>query len=275
MTLRIATNNAIARAATVTASSTAGTLAASNLLVDVKSLVHRATGTSVTYTATWTTPETVGVVALPFCNWSPSATLRVRVYSDTLGTALVYDSGIKTACPAPSAVLPGFTAAQAASAYAYGGGACAVSWFSPVTCGKLVLDVADAGNLQGYVEASRLVASAWWSPTYDMDVGATLTLASSSTQARSDGGDLLTNIGPRMRKLALHLSNLPASDRASLAAVLRASGLSTPVLVSCFAVNADANLERDYMVYAKLSSLPAMTLGTVSTISLPLEFEEM
>src|SRR5438445_16186 len=40
MTLRIATNNAIARAATVTASSTAGTLAASNLLVDEKSLVE-------------------------------------------------------------------------------------------------------------------------------------------------------------------------------------------------------------------------------------------
>lgn len=273
--LRIATNNALYRTASLAASSAATGYPVTNLTVDVKSLVHRATGTSVTYTATWATPETIGVVALPFCNLSPTATMRVRVYSDTAGTALVYDSGTVNACPAPAVVLPSFTPAQASSAYAYGGGACARCWFSPVMCGKLIVDVTDASNVQGYVEASRLFVANWWAPSYNADVGANLTFASTSTQVRSDGGDLYTNIGPRMRKLAFKLSNLPQLDRAGLAGVMRATGLSTPLLVSVFPGDADASLERDYTIYGKLSQFSVMTLGTVNTTSLPIEVDEM
>lgn len=273
--MRLATNNAINRAATLTADSTAGSFAASNLAVDVKSLVHRATGTNVTYTATWAADETVGVVALPFCNLSPTATLRVRLYSDAAGASLVFDSGTVAACPAPAVVLPGFTAAQAASAYAFGGGALARAWFAPTACRRLVLDVADAANLQGYIEVSRLVAMNWWEPAYNADVGAALTFASSGSQVRSDGGDLYTNIGPSLRKLSVRLTQLPATDRAQLAAVLRATGLVYPLLVSLFPGDADAALERDYTIYGKLSGFSQLALGVANSTSLPLEIDEM
>lgn len=273
--LRIATNNAMNRAATLTGDTTAG-YPPSNMLVDVKSLVHRSTpgNHGNTLTATWTTPELVGVVCLPFCNLTPTASIRVQVYSDTGGSTLVYDSGTIPACPAPAVVLPGFTAAQAASAYAFGGGAYARCWFTPVLCGKLVISLLDVSNLQGYVETSRLFVANWWAPAYNADVGATLTFASSSAQVRSDGGDLLTNIGPRFRKLSLRLSNLPTTDRAALANVLYASGLDTPLLVSVFPNDTDASLERDYMIYGKLAQLSVLTLGTVGTTSLPLEIDE-
>jgi hypothetical protein len=275
--LKIATNNAAQRVATLIGNDYPA-YPVSNMLVDVKSLVHRSTPLilSNTISATWTTPETVGVVCLPFCNLTPTATIRVQVYSDTAGTTLAYDSGAGVlACPAPSVVLPGFTAAQAAQAYAFGGGAYARHWFTPVTCGKLVITLSDGLNLQGYVETSRLFVANWWSPSYNADVGATLTFDSASSQVRSDGGDLYTNIGPRMRKLAMKLTNLPGTDRANLAAIMRASGLDSPLLVSLFPGDTDTALERDYTIYGKLSSLSALAWGTVGTTSLPLEIVEM
>ena len=73
--LRLIYDN-VASSATLTASTTAGTLAASNMLTDVKSVVHRSTGTSVTYTMTWTANQTVGGVALPATNLTSTATIR-------------------------------------------------------------------------------------------------------------------------------------------------------------------------------------------------------
>lgn len=276
--LRIATNNAAQRLATLTGDTNTA-YPPSNMLVDCKSLVCRSSpgNHGNVFVATWTTPELVGVVALPFCNLTPTAAWRVRVWSDTAGTNLVYDTtaALVTCCPAPAVVLPGFTALQASTAYAYGGGACARHWFTPVMCGKLQLDIIDPNNPAIQVETSRLFVANWWSPTYNADIGAQLTFASASSQVRSDGGDLLTNIGPRFRKLSLNLSNLPASDRAALADILRATGLSTPLFVSVFPGDADTALERDYTIYGKLSALSVMTWGTVNTISMPLEIEEM
>jgi hypothetical protein len=274
--IRFATNNAMARATTLTGDNNTA-YPASNMLIDVKSLVHRTTDGNHgnTITVTWNTPELVGFVGLPFCNLTSSVAGEVKVYSDTAGTTLVYDSGMVQPCPAPSVVLPGFTAQQAASAYAFGGGSFARWWFNPVMCGKLVISLIDVSNPATNLEFSRLFVSNWWAPSYNVDAGAVLTFASNSSQVRSDGGDLLTNVGPRMRKLSLKLSNLPASDRASLAALMRATGLSTPFVVSVFPNDTDASLERDHMLYGKLSQFSALTYGTVNTTSLPLEIEEM
>ena len=65
--MRIVADNAADRS-TLIASSTAGLLAASNLLTDIKSEVWRSTGTSATLTMSWPVAELVGMVALPFCS---------------------------------------------------------------------------------------------------------------------------------------------------------------------------------------------------------------
>ncbi len=84
--LRLIYDN-VASSATLTASTTAGTLAASNMLTDVKSAVHRSTGTSVTYTLDWTSDQSVGGIALPATNLTSAALMRVKLYSSTTGLA--------------------------------------------------------------------------------------------------------------------------------------------------------------------------------------------
>ena len=52
--LRLIYDNATDRATSISASTTSGALVAANLQNDFKGQVHRSTGTSVSYTLTWT-----------------------------------------------------------------------------------------------------------------------------------------------------------------------------------------------------------------------------
>ncbi|WP_170298783.1 phage head spike fiber domain-containing protein [Massilia eburnea] len=86
--MRIVYDNAVSRAV-LAASSTAGVLAVGNLQADDKASVWRATGKAARLTATWANAESIGAVALPFCNLSPSATMRVRVSKEASATNLL------------------------------------------------------------------------------------------------------------------------------------------------------------------------------------------
>ena len=273
--LRIVSDNVLARAASFTASTTAGALVASNMLIDIKSAVHRATGTSVTYTATWAATEMIAFVGAMFCNWSPTSTMRVRIYSDTAGTTLVYDSGAQLACPASAIVLRGWTALASSMAYAYGGGSYPRAWFPAIGCRKLVIDVVDTSSLAGYVETSRLVVGNYWSPAYNAEYGASVTPMDASKHVRSDAGDLLTDIGPRSRKLNLNLSFMPPADRVAMVKILRENGMANPIFMSLFPESADLELERDHAIYGKLSAISAITLAMINAYSAPIELEEI
>ena len=80
--LRIIYDNAADRAA-LAASSQSGALGPANLQRERKSAVLRSVGTALTIVATWPMPEIIGCVALPFCNLTPMATIRVRGYVET------------------------------------------------------------------------------------------------------------------------------------------------------------------------------------------------
>lgn len=274
--LRIVSDNAADRATSLVASSSAGTLAASNLQLAIKSRVWRATATSATLTVTWAVAEPVSCVALPFCNLSPAATIRVRGYSDTGGVTLVLDTGVVPACPAAAVTLRGWGAmSSGANAYGYGGGAYARVWFGQVNVRRLVVDLADSGNAAGYIEASRLVVGAYWSPTYNADSGAALTLQDQSKHYRTDAGDLMTDIGTRNRKLSLNLLCMPSADRATFANILRAIGMANPLFFSLFPQNVDAEMERDHQIYGKVSQMSAITLTQLGAYSSQLEIEEI
>jgi len=474
--LRIVPDNAVGRAASLVASSTAGALVAANLASDVKSSVHRATGTSVTYTATWAAAEPIGCVALPFCNLSPSAQWRVRATSEgstinyakysesfsnaawrkdncTIGTTeadaagvkspsgasvekfketasaaehylsqtwavsagqqvtfsvfvraaersvvalkfdstantaapfasralfdlatgaitmdvdsgwshtmtsvgggwwrisatrtttaagniiprlvaatlnassvLVllytgtagagfyvwgaqfeygpmssyypnntsgtatrppgyidawqtgygYDSGWIAACPAPALRPHGFAAAQAASAYAYGGGACARHWFSQVNASTLIVDIADPGNLQGYIEAACLVAGQVWSPKYNAST-ASLTVVDGTELSRGAGGDQLADPGTLSRKVPVDLRALTAADRAAFLSLVRHSR-AYPILLSVFPQHPDLALERDFTVYGRRTKDSDIAYQFAGAYSTTLEIEEI
>ena len=96
--LRIVYDNAANRA-TVAASTTAGTLTASNLLTDIKSQVWRSIGTSATLTLEWDDAEMVGMVSLPFASLTSEATIQVLGYLYTTDSNPLFDTGEQFACP--------------------------------------------------------------------------------------------------------------------------------------------------------------------------------
>jgi len=446
--MRVVADNAADRA-TLTASSSAGALVQANLLTDTKSDVWRASGTSARLTLIWVGAETIGCVALPFCNLSPTATMRVRVtneaqvtnlftYSDqfdnvawsktrattpstnglapdgtntaetlqgdgtgtayafqgrslTLGTsynvsvfvkagtyagafqihdftdggtvqvnltslALIvsgnfsaakldtypngwyrlsatvtplstgtknigffnanttgnvlmwgamlaagglssyypsgsasgtrphgyidswqsyaYDSGAVLACPAGSITPRGFTAAQAASAYAFGGGAAACHWLPAAkVAGGIAIDISDPDNLQGYIEAARLVAGPYWSPKYNAS-SAPMTPVDTTDLYRTDAGDQGADAGYIYRRLPIDLSLMPAADRAAFVNILRNSR-AYPLLVSVFPGSADLALERDNMVYGRRSKNSEVAIQYALSYSTTIEIEEI
>lgn len=75
--LRIIYDNAADRA-TLTAPNAVASLGAANLKTNIKTQVCRSSGKTLEINVAWTTPELVGGVSLPFCNLSPTATMRVR-----------------------------------------------------------------------------------------------------------------------------------------------------------------------------------------------------
>ena len=187
-----------------------------------------------------------------------------------------YDSGMLPACPAAAAAVDGFTPLQAASAYGNGGGAYARHWLpAPVPALGLAIDIKDPANLQGYVEAGRLVAGDYWSPANNPDYGASVTIMDASTHARSDAGDLWTDFGTRARKMPLQLSALPAADRTALLGIVRRNGMSGAMLASLFPESVDLELERDHTIFGRLSSVSAMSIPYYENYAMPLEIEEL
>lgn len=86
--LRIIYDNAIDRATTLTADTTAGTMGPTALQRDGKSDVHRTTQRSVAYRATWTAGELLGGVFITPCNYSDTATMRTRASKESAATNL-------------------------------------------------------------------------------------------------------------------------------------------------------------------------------------------
>ena len=247
-----------------------------NLLTNNKNEVYRSAATvlSVTFTATYFSPETIGVVAFPFCNFSSTATMRVRLYSDAGCTVLLLDSGTVLCSQGAGAKVAGLTATQSASAYSYGGGTNATAWLQK-TAGVygMKIDLNDSANLQGYLEAARLVMGDYFSPMYQAEYGATLALEDTTANFRTDAGNLLSDVGTRNKKLSLTLSFMMPSDRAALWDLVKHVGKSQPVFLSLFPQDADVKLEANHTIYGKFTTASTFAASQYNIYSAPLEIE--
>lgn len=270
--LRLIHDNAADRA-TVAASTTAGSLSAANLLTDLKGQVHRSTGTSVTYTLSWSAFETVAGVALPACNLTADATIRVRGYDAAVGGALVVDSGVQYACPGRPLGLWDWTLPLNSNAFAFGGAAKAVCWLDDhYAVKRLVIDLVDAGNAAGYIDCARIVAGAYWSPQYNASYGATTSVDDGSKNSRNDAGDLMTDRSALSETMKLDLGLMPPADRARMNQIMRGSGTARPVFVSLMPGSSDPLLEQDAMIYGKRQNAP-MAFSSYNSFSHNLTIE--
>lgn len=274
--LRIVYDNAANRRSSLVASSTAGSLNANNLLSETKSKVWRSTSTSATLTVEWDTAEFVGVVALPFCNFTATATMRVRGYESKTDTEPTFDTSDVLCCAYPPLGLWDWgTMPLGVNSYAYGGGAYAVVWFPITPVEKLAIDITDTANTSGYVEASRLVTGAYWSPENGVNYGARITPADMSKHERTDSGDLKTDRGAMYKALTVDLSMMPAGDRNRLWDIVRGNGMTKPIFFSLRPESDDPAEEQMYQIYGKLSRQSTITYQFINQFNAPLEIEEV
>ena len=249
--LRLIHDNAADRA-TLMASSTAGSLVVANLLTDIKSQVHRSEGASVTYTLSWAAFETIAGVALPACNLTADATIRVRGYDAAEGGTLVVDSGAQYACPGPPLGLWDWKQPLNANAFAYGGASKTAVWLdSHYAVKRLVIDLVDTGNPAGCIDCARIVAGAYWAPRYNASYGATSGVEDASKNSRSEAGDLVTDRGTLSETMRLDLGLMPPADRPRMSQIMRGSGTARPIFVALVPDRADPLLEQDSMIYGK------------------------
>lgn len=274
--LRVVYDNAADRA-TVTASTTAGNLAASNLLTDIKSEVWRSTGATASVTLQWAAGEFVGMVALPFCSLSSGATIRVRCYTYAADATPIIDSGAQMAAEAPPFDVWGWGSEPlGVNAYAYGGASYGVLWLDAMhAVQKVVIDINDVSNPLGYIECSRIVAGPYWEPVNNADFGVEVNAADTSKHERSDAGDLRTDRGTVYKTMSLDLNFMPAQDRNALWKILRGNGMFRPVYLSLVPKATDAFEEQVFQIYGKLSRSSALKYQFVNQYSSSLEIEEI
>jgi len=271
--MRVVYDNALERAQLSASSEASPQMAAAKLRIDDKDTLWRAAGKTAALTLTWPAAEVLSCCALAFCNFSPTATIRVRGYSDAAGTAQVLDTGVQPACPAPAVRLRGWAAAQAASAYAYGGGALARIWFPEVAVQRIVVDVADPGSLQGYLEAACLIVGRYFSARYNAS-DASMTSVDTTELYRKASGAQGADPGFTYRRLSIDLSRVSPADRGSVVSLLRNSR-GCPVLISVFPGSQDFELERDNMIYGRRTKDSDISTQYGLNYSTTLEIEEI
>ena len=256
--LRIIHANYADQATSLAASTTAGALAAAYMQTDRKGEAHRSTGTSVTYTLTWTAGVSLGAVALPATNLTAAATIRLRAYSNTACTALLQDTGVITACPGLAAAPWTWTATYNANAFAYGYASKAVAWLAANQAGVkgIKIDLADATNPAGYIDCARIVAGPWWSPGVNAEYGASSTLVDNSANTRTDAGDFPTDRAPMHQEMSLSLTFLPPADRSQITQIIKGNGVWKPIFLSLMPGVSDTAAEQEFMIYGKRKSSP-------------------
>lgn len=245
----------VADLGSVSANSTSGSLVASNLLLEPKSLVWRSTGTSATLSVTLDKARTINMIALAFTNLSATATIAISGATQANSLAIPADLGK----PLDWGSNPG-----SANSFSYGGGNLARVFFNSMLTSSFTITITDTSNADGYIEAARLLVGQYYEFSHNPDPGFGMGVIDSSTQKRSAAGDLLVDRSYRARLLTLQLNTMNDADRAQLLTVMRRNGLSKGVFLSIFPLSTNGQLEADTQIYGKFTQLNNATMQFIN-----------
>jgi hypothetical protein len=264
--LRIIHTN-LADIATLAASSSVGDYVVDSIKKDSKSLVWRSSSGTASISGTWQTPQSISSLVLPYTNLVTTAQIRFRLYSDVGSTLLIYDSGTKS-----DEIIPhGNTLI---SQYAYGGGSYAAIYFNKVSnCRSFTLDVISAA--QNFVELSRIIIGDYWSPKYNTEFGISVELQDSSTEIRTDSGDLVTEAAPTNKLLSFSLNYMEKEDRDTLFGIARNVGRYRSIHVSIFPEDEDKQKECLHQVYGRLVQNVTITHPMYTIYATSLSIQEV
>jgi len=224
----------------------------SNLLVDAKAKTWRSTNLlTPKIRATWPASQTLSGVGLAFTNLILGSTFRVYLFNDPSAGALLYDSGlinINYGYENPA----GFGSIRSSS-FAYGGGIHA-SVFAYAISGvrRMEIELTSAGNPDGFIEISRLIAGLAVETERDPGNGASLGFVDGTTSQRTSSGDLVTDRGTITRTMDLSLNLMGPADKANLNNLFRIVGKSQPIFVNLSPSNTLGEEQLSGQIYGKL-----------------------
>lgn len=277
--LRILHDNALKRSSSLSASSTAGAgFYVSNLLNDKKSYIWRSDAGDVSENITieWASAEYINCVVLPFTNFSSSAEMRVRLYTNTSDTNPVYNSGYVSVLADLIDNVEWGTGVIGANAFSFGGGAYAVIWIPqayPVK--KVSITINDSLNTQGYLEVGALSLGKYWSPERGCEYGCSVENVDTSTQDRSDAGDLITDRSTSHKKMSVDVTYMPSTDKTKMWQTIRNVGKHTPLFVSLVPESDEPTDEQVYQIYGKFSSDIGIQFKFLDQFDSSLDIEEI
>lgn len=268
--IRIITPNAADIATLSVSPAAAATLPVTNLQDQTRTRVWRSTSIAQQVISfNWSSGVSLSAFSLVRHNLSPSATIRLRIWNSENQTGTVlYDSGtvaLGTSLPWGIFVwgVDPWGGGNIFSGWAY---SFTTLWFATVIAarsGSLVID--DAGNAEGYIQASRLFLGPYFSPSINAgDGGLKIGWAESSNQQRTDGGSLRTDGILPNRRISFRLAHLPEVERIQLFEIARVVGLRRDFFLSIFPEDGTAT-ERDFAGQMKfVDPLPEFTYARTS-----------
>lgn len=194
-------------AATLAASSAVSTLPVANLQTIQPQKKWRSGGTTESITIQAASALVWNAACLVGHNLTSAATIRVRggTTAGNVTAAPTVDTGAVSAWPATGkptvANWPNYLSL--------------VTWATPIALQYWRLDIADAGNAAGYLEAGRLVIGKSWQPAFNFDgTGSPIAFDTMDTQTKTAFGYLYTSRGPQSpaRMFNLQISGTDQRD---------------------------------------------------------------
>jgi hypothetical protein len=230
-----------------------------SLKINTKSLAHRSSGTSITYTLTWSSDEAINGIILPATNLSSASTIAVTAKNSTGTSVYTHNSGTAvSACT--NTTLDSFPGIKNVNSFPYGGLSKTAIWFTNTTLTNIRsleitlnrgTDPTANPAYPSYIDCSRIICGKYWEPVLGVSKdGLDLTIADTTQLSRSDTGDLYTDRGTIHDELTFNLSLLTKTDKEELVKIFKYVGGYRNLAISIFPEGNNRN-EQDYIIYGK------------------------
>jgi len=229
---------------TVTASSTAAGFSADNLKNNIKTRVHRSGGSSVTYTVTFASAQTLDCIALPATNLLNGATITTSI------PGLI---GPYQACQNRKVLLQDGTSQPYYQHFTFGG-ATKTSLFltSPVTISSFTITL--NSNNGTAIDCSRIICGRSWTSTRLPSNGLSINTVDNSEISTTRSGNTYVDKKYIQESLNLNLEYLIDTDRVELLNIIRSWGSSGFIFVCPFPDNNNPEITQSYSIYGRNQS---------------------
>ncbi len=134
-------------------------------------------------------------------------------------------------------------------------------------------DIVDSYN--DYIEVSRVIIGNYWSPIYNTEYGVAVGTIDSSTNKRTEAGNLISDPGTISKTLTFSLNYMLDIDRDALFSIVRNNGTRRSMYISVFPEDPDSNKEQVFQIYGRLDNVAAITHPMYSMYASSISLQEV